>query len=155
MSARSFLERFLTTSRVSVRGIRWAFIMVLFFLLMNVYVLVSFFSSPMGITTADWVYLAIIAIVTGPILIAFAWLGFSHDGMELVGSVSSKGGEHKLYRLAKIIVGAIGIAAIPWIAIVMVIFVNGNTDFLSLMFEPWVLLGLALLCFPISYKYIK
>ncbi len=129
--------------------------MTLFFLLMNVYVFVSFFSSPMSITTADWVYLAIIVIVTGPILIAFAWLSFSHDGMELVKSVSSKGGEHKFYRLAKIILGAIGIATIPWITIIMVIFVSGHTDFLSLMFEPWVLLGLALLCFPISYKYIK
>ncbi len=156
MNNRSVLERSIGATQITTRGIRWAFAVVLIILLMNVYMVISFSTSPLGTSDADWVYLAVISCLAVPLVIGLGWLGFSRRGIELTDRSLAQGGvENRYYRFVKISTGAVGFAGIPWMLSFVVLIITNNTDSLDLLFKPWVISGLVLVCFPIAARYMK
>lgn len=157
MPIRAKLGEFLAQTRASKRGIRWAFVFILIFLAIHLYVFSSLMtSSPAGVKTGDIIYVVVIAFLAVPALIVLGWLGFSRDGIALVETTARRGLEEARYsRLVKVLLGAVGIAAIPWVAILLGMFFLGQIDLLVRMFEPWVILLLVIISLPISNRYIR
>lgn len=156
MNNRSVIERFIGATQITTKGIRWAFAVVLVYLLINTHVVISFATSPAGANKADLIYLFAIACLAVPLMTALGWLGFSPRGIKLTARALAQGGsENTWYRLGKTLTGAVGIAGIPWMLFFVGLSITGNHDLMKYLFNPLVIVMLVLLCFPISHRYMK
>jgi hypothetical protein len=156
MINQSALERFIGATKITTRGIRWAFIVVVAYLLINLEVVISFSNSPAGASKTDWIYLVVIGCLAVPVIAILGWLGFSPHGIKLTARALAQGGvENRSYRFGKTLTGAVGLAGIPWMLLFVGISITGNHDLMHYLFNPLVIAILVLLCFPISRRYMR
>lgn len=156
MNNKSIIERFIGATRISTRGIRWAFVVVLVYLLINAHVTISFATSPAGASKADLIYLFAIGCLAVPLMAILGWLGFSPRGIKLtVRALAQGGAENPWYRFGKTLTGAVGLAGIPWMLSFVGLSITGNHDLMKYLFNPLVIGILILLCFPISNRYMR
>lgn len=156
MNSRSVIEHFIGATQITTRGVRWAFAVVLVYLLINAHVVISFANSPTSASKTDLIYLFAIGCLAVPLMIALGWLGFSSRGIKLTARVLAQGGAvNPWYRFGKTLTGAIGIAGIPWMLFFVGLSITGNHDLMQYLFNPLVIVILVLLCFPISRRYMR
>lgn len=156
MSHRPMLDRFVRTTRMSIGGIRAAFILALLYLLITTYVVTSFLAFPATTDAGDWIYLAVIWCLVGPLAIILGWLGFSRRGVGIVNrALAHPPKKNSRYHIGESLFGAVGLAGIPWMLLFVGSSMVGDERFARLLFHPLVIALLVLLCLPISHRYMK
>lgn len=155
------LTKILSTLHItSFKEARWIAASAVGFMLVTAKVYWSFPTANAGLSRSDIGFLVVVAVVGLLIIFVFGWLGFSQSGGDILAeSASSETEPSKLLRITKAIFASFAMA----LATTMIIFVAflyiGGTELANVFFVPNFIpalyLVLAVLSFPIAYKWLR
>lgn len=148
----SFFVALLSALRITVVGARWLFASAVLLLVTTVTLYVGFTNAGQSLAPADVTHVAVVSML----VLLFGWLGFSAGGRALL----QKSAQHRTVmpgsvRVLKLLFASAGLAVGIWIILIVLSLIIGGPDWVSMMFLPWVLALLTLLCLPFAYKWLK
>lgn len=153
--ALSALRTLLATLRITRAVAIFVFACFILLFVLTVHLYWSFVNAGNTLSQSDLVALGVITAVVLVTTSFFGWLGFSSGGRALLQESAQQVVQRpRVVRLVKVLVASAGIATGIWLILIVLSLFIGGADLVSMMFVPWVLGLLTVLCFPIAYKWL-
>ena len=149
------MRTLLATLRITRAVSIFVFACFVLLFVLTVHLYWSFVNAGNTLSQSDVVTFGVITAIVFVTTSFFGWLGFSSGGRALL----QESAEHpvkplRIARLIRVLVASAGMATGTWLILIVLSLYISGPDLVSMMFLPWVLGLLTVLCFPIAYKWL-